>query len=321
MGILHDSAFRELFAHPESVRELVASFMPQDWAEQLDLASLERVNGSYVTCDGTQRHSDMVWRVLLAGHWLYLYLLLEFQSAPDPWMALRMRVYSALLHQDLIKRHELPTPGFLPPILPIVLYTGQKPWRAVRNLAELVMPGLDGVMQMAAKDEYLLLDIPRLLSEAEDQPMQPLAALLGMRYLPSRQLDRGVLGIIGQWLRESKSEELRGTVMAWIQSSLPGTLAESKLNPEAEKEHEMLIMRLRTPDFETAEDLWRYDTAMSGMERVLTQQLQQKFGEIPKDYGRRLGIAIDKDFKMYAARILDAKTIVEVFEPDPAEDE
>ncbi len=174
---------------------------------------------------------------------------------------------------------------------------------------------------MAAVDEYLLLDIPRLLGGGRNRLMQPLALLLGMRYLPSNWLGRGALGIIGQWLRESKSDELRRTVLAWIQSSLPGTAAGSKLNQEAEEDHEMLIMRLRTPDFESADDLWRYDTAMRGMEYVLTQLLKKKFGEIPDDYGWRLEIAIDKDFKVYADRILDAKTIVEVFEPDPAEDE
>lgn len=319
MGTSHDSLFRELFAHPESMRELLTSFFPQDWTAQLDLASLERVNGSYVAGDGAQRHSDMVWRILLAGRWLYLYLLLEFQSAPDPWMALRMRVYSGLLHQDLIKRHELPASGRLPPILPMVLYTGQKPWRAARCMNELVAPGMNETSQVTAVDEYLLLDVRRLLSERRNRAIDPLATLLELRFFPAKRIGRGALGNIALWLRQSNSEELRRTVLAWIRSSLPAALAESRLKQM--EDHEMLIMRIRTPDFETAEDLWRYDTAMSGMGCVLTQQLQKKFGAIPEDYGRRLEIAIDKDFKVYADRILDAKTIVEVFEPDPAEDE
>ena len=83
----------------------------------------------------------------------------------------------------------------------------------------------------------------------------------------------------------------------------------------------MLIMRLRTPDFDTMDEVRRYNTTMNGMEDVLAQQLRKKFGAIPDEYASRLSIAIDKDFKVYADRILDAKTIVEVFEPDPAEDE
>lgn len=319
MGTLHDSAFRELFAHPESMRELIASFFPAEWSSQLELLSLERVNGSYAGGDGVQRHSDMVWRVLLEGRCLYLYLLVEFQSAPDPWMALRMRVYSGLLHQDLIKRHELPESGRLPPILPIVLYTGQKPWRVARSMIDLVVPGLNDGLQMMAGDEYLLLDVRRILKEQGTRVVQPLAVLLELRYFPGRQVGRGALGSIGEWLKEANSEELRRTVLAWIRSSLPASLAESKLGHMEDRE--MLNMRIRTPDFDTAEELWRYDIAMYGMEYVLTQQLLKKFGAIPEDYGRRLEIAIDQDFKVYADRILDAKTIMEVFEPDPAEEE
>lgn len=54
--------------------------------------SFERVSGSYVGDGGQQRHSDMVWKVRLSGEWIYVYLLLEFQSRSDPWMALRMQV-------------------------------------------------------------------------------------------------------------------------------------------------------------------------------------------------------------------------------------
>lgn len=303
------------------MRELITSFLPAPWAAQLDPASLERVNGSYVSEDCVQRHSDMVWRLLLAGRWVYLYLLLEFQSSPDPWMALRMRAYAALLQQDLVKRHELPAPGYLAPVLPIVLYTGMQPWRSARNMQSLVAAGPGREQFVSANDEYLLLDIPRLLSQDAIQAGQPLPGLLALYFLRGRHGIAGSLDAIAQWLREAKSEELRRTVLAWIQSSLPVQSAATTLNPEAEEEREMLIMRLRTPDFDTAAEVWQYNTTMNGMEDVILLQLKKKFGVVPGEYARRLAIAIDKDFKAYADRILDAKTIVEVFEPDPAEDE
>ena len=49
----------------------------------------------------------MVWRVRLQGRWLWVYLVLEFQSEPDSWMALRLLVYVGLLAQDLVRRGEL----------------------------------------------------------------------------------------------------------------------------------------------------------------------------------------------------------------------
>ena len=50
------------------------------------------------------RADDVVWRVRWREHWVYVYLLLEFQSEVDPWMAVRLLVYVGLLYQDLIGR-------------------------------------------------------------------------------------------------------------------------------------------------------------------------------------------------------------------------
>ncbi len=51
-------------------------------------------------------------------------LFLEFQSTPDPWMALRMLVYVGLLWQQLVREQRLMPDGRLPPVLPVVLYHG-----------------------------------------------------------------------------------------------------------------------------------------------------------------------------------------------------
>lgn len=43
------------------------------------------------------RADDVVWRVRWRGRWLYVYLLLEFQSDVDRFMAVRLLVYVGLL--------------------------------------------------------------------------------------------------------------------------------------------------------------------------------------------------------------------------------
>ena len=51
------------------------------------------------------RSDDLVWRVRLrhSGDWLYLYLLIEFQSRDDPTMAIRVMTYLGLLYQSLLR--------------------------------------------------------------------------------------------------------------------------------------------------------------------------------------------------------------------------
>ena len=58
----------------------------------------------------------------------YIYLMLEFQSRVDPWMALRVLAYVALLYQDLVREGLVQTGNRLPPVMPIVLYNGDPPW-------------------------------------------------------------------------------------------------------------------------------------------------------------------------------------------------
>ena len=54
----------------------------------------------YITEDFQSRANDVVWRFKVAESWVYVYLLIEFQSRVDPYMALRMMVYQGLLYQD-----------------------------------------------------------------------------------------------------------------------------------------------------------------------------------------------------------------------------
>ena len=96
-----DASYKTLFSAPEVVRNLILGFIPDDWLHGLDYRTLERVSGSYVTDDLRDRADDIVWRVQVGGEWVYLYILIEFQSTVDPWMAVRIMTYVGLLYQDL----------------------------------------------------------------------------------------------------------------------------------------------------------------------------------------------------------------------------
>jgi hypothetical protein len=87
------------FASANGAGFVALAYVPGDWIADADFATLERINASYVSETLKQRHDDVVWRVKLKDRWLWAYLVLEFQSEPDPWMALRMLVYLGLLAQ------------------------------------------------------------------------------------------------------------------------------------------------------------------------------------------------------------------------------
>ncbi len=85
------------------------------------------------------------------------YLLIEFQSSVDKYMALRMMVYQGLLYQDLIRQGAVLSEGRLPPVLPIVLYNGSQRWTAATE-AEGVQKGMQqGIQQGMQQGEALAL--------------------------------------------------------------------------------------------------------------------------------------------------------------------
>ncbi len=75
----HDSGYKLLF-HPAMVVDLLTGFVAEDWVQELDFTTLEKQSGSYVSDDLRPRADDVVWRVRWRDRWLYVYLLLEFQS-------------------------------------------------------------------------------------------------------------------------------------------------------------------------------------------------------------------------------------------------
>jgi len=234
-----DAMYKQLFSPPELVRELLRGFVPQAWAQQLDVAAFERVSASYVSDGGQQRHSDVVWRVRIGEQWVYLYLLLELQAKPDPWMALRMQVYSGLLCQDLVRQHQLTADGRLPPLLPIVLYHGKGHWNASMDLAGLMLPVPDGLAQFQPQQRYLLVERSSDVLSGQNNLVTALYDLTKVR---SDSALRRVLRCVIARLRDDDMRPVRESIEAWILQSLQRANVRSNLNwkPDLEEVKAML---------------------------------------------------------------------------------
>ncbi|MDP2202910.1 MAG: Rpn family recombination-promoting nuclease/putative transposase [Methylicorpusculum sp.] len=120
----HDTGYKLLFSHPRLVQDLITGFVQPEWLDSIDFKTLEPVKASFATDDLRQRHDDCIWRMKFKDTWLYLYLLLEFQSSDDYFMANRVMTYLGLLYQDIIRSQLLKKGDLLPPVLPIVIYNG-----------------------------------------------------------------------------------------------------------------------------------------------------------------------------------------------------
>jgi predicted transposase YdaD len=96
-----------------------------------------------------------------------VYILMEFQSRPDPSMPVRLMGYVHNFYEDLMARQ--PASGWrkLPLVIPVVVYNGTEPWHVAEDLGDLPRFGLPE--EEAAPDAPTLEEFEAMLAESIDR--------------------------------------------------------------------------------------------------------------------------------------------------------
>ena len=315
----HDNSYKNLFSHRRMVEDLLKGFVREEWVQKLDFSTLERVHCSYVSDDLRDRADDVVWKVCWGKDWLYVYILLEFQSTVDPWMAVRIMTYVGLLYQDLVKEKRFNAEKMLPPILPVVLYNGNAEWKAATNIEQLVQKIPGGLAKYCPDLSYLLLS-EREYSDHDLEELNNLVAALFRleNSKDSQQLLDVVINLL-QWLSAPQQDTLRRAFTVWFSRVLfPGKLHDDK-QPAIEELSEvktMLAERVKEWNKESLEKGIQKGIQKgmrAGKAEALTDQLQIKFGKLPENVLEKCSNASEEQLQQWSAHILTAKTLGDVF--------
>ena len=311
----HDSSYKALFSTPELVRDLIMGFVPDEWLHSLDYTTLERVPGSYVTEDFHTRADDIVWRVKVGGEWVYLYLLIEFQSSVDKYMALRMMVYQGLLYQDLIKRGEVLGDGRLPPILPMVLYNGSARWTAVTDVAELIPPVPGLVAQFKPALKYLLID-ENAYTEGELASLKNLvAAVFRIEHPADPEAIQRLMGLLEVWLVDRP--DLSKMMARWIRATLMRKPEYRIVLPQLDDLQELRIMLAdRLEEWALG---FKAEGMQQGMQQgeamALQRLLDKRFGAVSADVMGRIANASKEQIEAWFDKAIDAHDLADIFGP------
>ena len=212
---MDDPAYKRLFTFPRMVEDLLRAVVRAEWILEIDFATLRKLPAEYVGDEGQQRRGDAVWRVRFRDRWLYLLVLLEFQSRSDPRMALRMLEYTALLYRELDRQGELAAPGGWPPVLPVVLYNGDAPWTAALEIRDLIAPVPAPLGSCQPAQRSLLLDEQRVA--VDDLPLRNLMrAVVGFEQSRTPTDLAGAVDALGRLLREPQDGELGRAFASWV---------------------------------------------------------------------------------------------------------
>ena len=169
---IHDSGYKKLFSNRTIFRQLLETFVNQEWVHSLDFDTCEPLDKSFISEHYKETESDLIYKVQFHDREVYIYILIEFQSTVDPFMALRVLNYITNFYMDFLANNR--SVKRLPAVFPIVLYNGEAPWTAPVNLSGLIEQtpplgafGLDFQYFLIAENRYsqeALLKIRNIVS-------------------------------------------------------------------------------------------------------------------------------------------------------------
>ncbi len=269
----HDSGYKRLFSHPEMMADLLRGFVREDWVADLDFASLTKYPTTFINEQLRERRDDVIWRLRRGSEDIYIYLLLEFQSGVNPYMAVRMFNYLGLLYQDLIHSREIAIDGRLPPVLPIVLYNGQRRWNAAQDIETLIANPPGELAQYRPRLRYLLIDESAYADTDLAATHNLVAALFRLENSRDPQPVHEVLACLAHWLQAPEQLELRHSFVLWLKQVFLTTRLRGVPLPELNNLEEIRAM-LAERIVEWTEQ-WKQDGLQAGLQEGLQQGLQQ----------------------------------------------
>jgi putative YhgA-like transposase len=325
----HDPGYKSLFSHPRMVEELLRGFVREDWIDRLDFSTLQKVANSFVSGDLRERHSDLIWRLRLRGddeRWLYLYLLLEFQSTSDPFMAVRLLTYVGLLLEDVIRKERLKPGDRLPAILPLVLHNGKSRWRAPLRLESHFGPVPKDLRRYLPRLTYLLLDERRLDLDRPELQRNPTAAFFR---LEANEAPEALPALYRDFHRLLKPEEsaLRRTVHSWIEQvvrrAFPDGIIPEGMNLQEAPMLEETLIKWRDQVLREAEQIRRQgrrearelrrEGRLEPLRKMLLEQMTLRFGRLPAAVRRQVeAISSIQELRRLGRKFVRAKSLEEM---------
>jgi hypothetical protein len=309
-----DSLYHRLFSHPRMVEGLVREFVPRTLLGGLDFSGLQRVNTKFHSGrrSARRREGDVIWRLPTREGSDYLYLLIEFQSKSDAWMAVRTQVYQGLLWQQVIDEQKLRAGARLPPLLLLVLYNGEQRWEAANTTRELIALSPDSALwPWQPQVRYHLLDMGAFPKNelARRSSLVALLFRLEQRHSPEglKELLDGVIG----WFRQHEGyERLQELFAELVRQAFAGHGV--KLS---ESGNLLEVKSMLATQFEAWKEQWLAEGKAEGKAETLISLLAERFGAVAPSYQKRIRGAKLVTLERWLKRVIVAPDLPSVFSP------
>ena len=244
-------------------------------------------------------------------------------------MAVRLLTYVGLRYQDLIKSKQLPTASRLPPVLPVVMYTGDPKWTAAQNLNDLTEDIPAELNQFQPQLQYCLIDQKRYDATELGKMKNLTAALIRAEIAEEPETFIQVLAHLSLWLDRRSQAELRRALKDYFRGILtkynvPGVDVDAVA--DLTEMQNMLSERVKEwgRSYHETLEAGRKLGIEQGIERgaelaeakILKRQLTKRFGSLGEDIATLIDQASRIQLEIWLDGILEAESLQDLVKVD-----
>ena len=328
----HDAYFRQAFGHPRHMAGLLQIVLPAHLKALLDLdpARIRFLDPTHVDPELRGTASDLIVEVPRRSARgsprapaLFVFAV-EHQSRDERFIVLRQLGYCVRIWERWLRDH--PEATHLPPIVPVVVHNGDRPWRSPTRLDALLdlpdVPRDALVRSFLPSLEIVLADLagPELTREAlraagAEPVSETLVEILQAATRPEAEQ------LFDQWtarLEPLRDEPAGGSTLVavlWYLLNVsavprPKVVAASEALPEPTKESFMTgAQELIQEGLEKGRQEGRLEGEHAALAAVVLRQARLRFHEVPPETAARISAASTAELERWIEGILTAERL------------
>jgi predicted transposase/invertase (TIGR01784 family) len=176
----HDGLFGFSFYKKNVAESFVKEYLPEEITKDLDFATLTPDKDTFVDQKLSRCYSDVLYHIQFRNKPAYLYFLFEHKSWDPNFPGVQLLKNMVRIWETHVENHKRTQK--LPPIIPMLIYHGENPWKVDTNFVSLFdIP--DTLVKYIPAFSFELSDVSHMSEEQIKGEVELRIVLTAFRYI------------------------------------------------------------------------------------------------------------------------------------------
>lgn len=311
---VHDAFFKQVLSDPELAGTFLREHLPPEVARLLGPEAPEIIPGSFVDEELRQHHSDLLFRVYLkTREHVFVYVLMEHKSSPDPGARLQLLRYIVRLLTRWYDQNEQQLP--LPPVLPLLAHQGPERWKVSYEFADLFGAVPEALRPYLPSFRHAFVDLGPMEDRSLSDKVRLRAFLKALKYGRRKDLPAQLYVVLAE-APELDDKDLL-VILTYLNKSpvmMDSKLMQETLERLMPERHEEFTGWFSQPYYEKGIAEGEARGEAKGEAKLFARLLEKRFGAVPESVRQCISAADAASIDAWAERVLDAPDLQSVFE-------